>query len=318
MSDKKTDALDSRYAQLRLRDLMLLERIAERGSLRAAAESLHVTQSAVSQALNALEAAFGATLVERGQRGQRGVRLTQAGQAAQARLMVARSELLAAKAAAQLPARAPLRIGALPLAMLELVPAALTRLRRQFPNIEVSIFEATVATLWGKLALGELDAVIGRLPAANENTPLADGIVHWQVGWERLVLAGSCKHPLARKRPAALRELRNFDWAAPPTGSFTRLKFDQLFVGAGLQPPLPVVISQSFHSNLHVASKALLLTVAPETAVRRYQQSLDMRVIAAPWEESDARVVLAVRESRMAQPAIASFCASFPRIGNGA
>ena len=60
--------LDARFAQLRLRDLMLLEHLAELGSLRAAAERLHVSQPAVTQALQGLEAAFGTALVERGRR----------------------------------------------------------------------------------------------------------------------------------------------------------------------------------------------------------------------------------------------------------
>ena len=74
-----TTALPARFAQLRLRDLMLLEHIDELASLTDAASRMHVTQSAITQALHSLEQAFGCPLVERGRRGQRGVSLSPAG-----------------------------------------------------------------------------------------------------------------------------------------------------------------------------------------------------------------------------------------------
>jgi DNA-binding transcriptional LysR family regulator len=59
-----------------------------------------VTQSAITQAL---EAAFGRALVARGRRGQRGVSLLPAGNAALMHLRVARHEMEAAAAAAADP-----------------------------------------------------------------------------------------------------------------------------------------------------------------------------------------------------------------------
>ncbi len=67
-----TATLPARFVQLRLRDLMLLEHLGEVGTLSEAAVRMHVTQSAITQALQSLEDAFGAKLVERGGRGTRG------------------------------------------------------------------------------------------------------------------------------------------------------------------------------------------------------------------------------------------------------
>ena len=89
--------LPPKLAQLRMRDLLLLEHLGEVESLSEAAVRMHVTQSAITQALHALEAAFGTRLVVRGQRGQRGIRLTPAGAAALLHLRVARQELAAAQ-----------------------------------------------------------------------------------------------------------------------------------------------------------------------------------------------------------------------------
>ena len=122
--------LPLRFGQLRVRDLLLLEHLDELGSLTETAARLHVTQSAITQALQVLEQAFGTTLVERGRRGQRGVQLTEAGRAALQRLRIARHEMRAALDAATGPGRVTLRIGTLPLAMTSLLPPALERLRR--------------------------------------------------------------------------------------------------------------------------------------------------------------------------------------------
>jgi DNA-binding transcriptional LysR family regulator len=205
----------------------------------------------------------------------------------------------------------PLRIGVLPLAMLALMPAALVRLRARLPEVRVSFTEGTVAHLWSLLALGELDAIVCRLPAVTEHTSLPPGIRHWTIGEERLALCGARRHPVAKKRRATLEELGRCDWVAPPTGSATRLAFDQLFVRAGLAPPQPVVTSLSFHSSLRLVKDGALLTVAPESAVRRYASALDLKVLATPWSGGDPGVVLACRASSLQHPAVAGLLASF-------
>src|SRR5262245_10376778 len=118
-------ALPARFAQLRLRDLMLLECVDELGSLTEAAARMHVTQSAITQALQSLEEAFGRQLVTRGRRGRRGVTLNPAGAAALMHLRVALHELEAARLVAGNPDTLELRIGALPLALVRPLPDAL-------------------------------------------------------------------------------------------------------------------------------------------------------------------------------------------------
>jgi len=128
----------TRIEQLRLRDLLLLEHIAQHGSLRKVAEALHVTQPAVTQALQGLEQAFGVELVDRG---RRGVTLTAAGEAALARLRVARREVTAAREAALAPQRPVLRLGSSPMAALDVMPNALARLRQSAPQVRVVLTE---------------------------------------------------------------------------------------------------------------------------------------------------------------------------------
>ena len=147
--------LPARFAQLRLRDLMLLEHLDELGSLTEAAVRMHVTQSAITQALQSLEEAFGQQLVRRGRRGQRGACLTPAGTAALMHLRVARHELEAALAAAADPGTLELRIGALPLTLVQPLPDALARLRQRLPQVHVYLSEDTVPNLWRQMEAGD-------------------------------------------------------------------------------------------------------------------------------------------------------------------
>lgn len=299
--------LPPRVEQLRLRDLLLLEHIADTGSLRQAAQRMHVTQPAVTQALQGLEQAFGVPLVLRS---SSGASLTGPGAAALLHLRVARRELLAAQEVAQSSQAMPFRLGALPMATFALLPRALQTLRATLPGLQVELVESTVARLWTQLARGELDAIICRLPSTGEGDPIADGVVHQTVGHERLVLAAARTHP-ATRLPAALgaqerlSALRAHAWVLPPADSFTRQMLDRLFLHHGLPAPPAAVVSISFHTNLQLAAHCGLLAVVPESALRSYTGALPLKVIAAPWGEPDGNIVLACRKSSLDYPAIA-------------
>ncbi|MBK9117411.1 MAG: LysR family transcriptional regulator [Betaproteobacteria bacterium] len=306
-----TTALPARYAQLRLRDLMLLEHLDEQGSLTEVAARMHVTQSAVTQALQSLEEAFGVALVARGRRGQRGVRLTPAGTAALMHLRVARHELEAALAAASDPGTLDLRIGALPLTLVHPLPDALARLRQRLPRVHVRLTEGTVPELWRRLEGGEFDAIVCRLPALSEQPRLPAGVQHLTVGHESLVLVCGQGHPIARRRKPALTLLREYDWVLPPEGSYTRLTIEQRFMRAGLAGPRAAVTSMNFHANLRLAAEGSLLAVAPRSAALAVRDVLGLSLFTMDWGREDTDVTLVWREASLGNPALVAFLECF-------
>lgn len=310
-------ALPPRLAHLRMRDLLLLEHLGEVGSLSEAAARMHVTQSAITQALHALEAAFGTRLVVRGQRGQRGIRLTAAGAAALLHLRVARQELVAAHSAAGEPGTLDLRIGALPLALVQPLPAALARLRRRLPQVHVHLAEDTVPQLWQRMEAGEFDAMVCRLPALSERQRLPDGVAHRVVGRESLVLVCAREHPLARRRKPGLAQLLEYDWVLPPEGSYTRLAVDQLFLRAGLRGPRAAVTSMSFHTNLRLVAGSGLLAVAPRAPAVAMRDALGLALVPIDWLHEDTALVLVWREASLANPALGALLDCFARPGAG-
>lgn len=303
-----SDALPARFAQLRLRDLLLLEHLHELGTLTEAAARMHVTQSAITQAVHSLEEAFGHPLVARG---RRGVALTPAGAAALVHLRVARHEIMAALAAAADPGTLDLRIGALPLTLVRPLPDALARLRKRMPHVHVRLAEDTVPNLWRQLEAGEHDAIVCRLPALSEQQRLPEGVAHRAVGHETLVLVASRAHPVARRRKPTLASLREYDWVLPPEGSYTRLSIEQLFLRAGLNCPRAAVTSMSFHANLRLAAEGSLLAMAPRSAALAQRDVLGLMLFPMDWGREDTAVTLCWREASLSNPALVALLECF-------
>jgi DNA-binding transcriptional LysR family regulator len=302
------DALPARFAQLRLRDLMLLEHLQALGSLTEAATRMHVTQSAITQAVHSLEAAFGRSLVVRG---RRGVSLTPAGAAALVHLRVARHELQAALTAAADPGTLELRIGALPLTLVRPLPDALARLRKRLPHVHVRLAEDTVPNLWRQIEAGEHDAIVCRLPALSEQQRLPAGVAHRTVGHETLVMVCGSAHPIARRRKPSLALLREYDWVLPPEGSYTRLSIEQLFLRAGLTCPRAAITSMSFHANLRLAAEGSLLAVAPRSAALALRDVLGLVLFPMDWGREDTAVTLIWREASLGNRALVALLECF-------
>lgn len=303
------EPLPARIGQLRLRDLTLLELLDELGSMTEVAAGLHVTQSAITQALHSLEQSFGTPLVLRGRRGQRGVRLSPAGSAALTHLRVARQALMRSVAAVGHPGRLDLRVGAMPLALVRPLPDALARLRRRIPQVRVWLTEGTVPNLWRQLEAGEVGSIVCRLPAAGARLP--EGIAHRTVGHESMVLVCGRNHPVAHRRRPSPALLRAYDWILQPEGSNTRLAVDRMFLRAGLSTPEPAIVSMSFHANLRLVAGGTLLAVAPRAAAMAMREVLDLVLIPIEWSRSDAAVTLAWREDNLGNPALAAWLECF-------
>lgn len=195
-----------------VRRLEVLERIAACGSFSAAAETLHMTQSAVSQHVAALERAIDLPLIERG---TRPVQLTDAGfalirhtRAVMVHLGNAEQEL------AEITGRRQgrLRFGSFPTALATFVPAALARFRQQQPGVSLTVIDDHLQRLLPRLDNGELDlAIIYDHEALPEVTARDLERTHLCDDTYRVVLPPG--HRLARGgRSVALAELAEETW----------------------------------------------------------------------------------------------------------
>ena len=129
-----------------------------------AAERCFVSQSAFSNAIQALEMTLGAQLVDRT---NRNVTITATGQevATQARLVVRDVESLVdiARGGTE-PLAGELRLGVIPTIAPFMLPKALPILRRHYPKLELLLTEDQTERVYGRLMDGELDVVLLALP----------------------------------------------------------------------------------------------------------------------------------------------------------
>jgi DNA-binding transcriptional LysR family regulator len=260
---------DLSFGHLKLRHLHLLELLDQERSITRAAELLHLSQPAVSAMLKELESIFGIRMV---QRSSRGVSLTRGAQAALRRFSIALAELGSVREEAALAEqhdRQRLRVGALTVAMTELVPAAMrTFLNTTWP-VQVQFVEGTVDGLTEQLMRGELDCVVGRLSPAWAKSNNRAQLQQVRLFDEPRCMVARTDHPLAPSTRLDLSALARQDWILAPLPSSSRLLFDNLFLERGLTPPVPVIESASVHSNMEIVAGSDLLAVVPMAVARR-------------------------------------------------
>ena len=155
-----------------------------------AAALLGVSQPTLSQALSTLEAHLGIQLVERS---PRRVLVTPAGERllplAEAAVAAVDAVVDAVEPASWLSG--PMSIGVIPTIAPYLLPAMLRTLRREAPDLQLTVREDQTARLVEALRRGDLDIAVLALPV------LEPGLVEVPVYDEDFLLAVSTDHPLA-------------------------------------------------------------------------------------------------------------------------
>jgi LysR family hydrogen peroxide-inducible transcriptional activator len=129
-----------------------------------AAETCFVSQSAFSNAIQELESLLEVQLVDRT---NRSVTITAMGQqlATQARLCLRDVESLVEMARGQRePLTGELHLGVIPTIAPFLLPAALPKLRRKYPKLELYLHEDQSQRIYDKLMDGDLDVLLLALP----------------------------------------------------------------------------------------------------------------------------------------------------------
>jgi DNA-binding transcriptional LysR family regulator len=176
--------------------------IAEKGSISAAATSLHASGSAVSEALTSLEEALGATLFVR--RRSKGATLTSDGRVVLriARTVIAGAELLTGSVGDRLHSlTGPVRVGFTGTLANHLLPALIVAVQEEHPNVFVEHMIGDMPSLLEAHEAGELDLVVTYdldfIPEYSKRRLMTT---------EMMVLLAS-GHPLAQSAALSLEEL---------------------------------------------------------------------------------------------------------------
>jgi DNA-binding transcriptional LysR family regulator len=287
-----------------VQQLRTFYRVAQRGSITAAAQELGYTQSAVSRQISTLETLIGARLFDRR---ARGVRLTEHGQC----LLPHAESLLERLDAARRDLadlndleRGRLRVGAFATANATLIPHALAAFGREHPSISLSLVEGSTHRQLAWLETGEVDvAVVNAFPDQLLQDAQIDLV---RLLDDTMLVAVPRWHHLARRRRLRLRELAQESWIAADSG-----ENDRLLGPARLRPEYePVVdfVVREWTAKLGFVAAGLGITLVPSLAARAAPPDVAL-VALHPEERSFRRIYAATAKQRARSPAADAFLA---------
>lgn len=213
-----------------LADLRAFVAVAELSSFRAAAESIHLSQPALSRRIDKLEQALGVRLFERT---TRSVNLTAVGRdfshKARSVLDDLENSLLSmqAVAASQL---GEVVIACVPSAVYYFLPKVLRDFHEQHPRIRVRIVDDSANGVLESVARGEADFGINFIgtqePEIEFNVILK----------EPFVVACHRQHPIAKQQQVTWRELTKYDFMTVDKSSGNRLLVDLALANSDVRP----------------------------------------------------------------------------------
>jgi DNA-binding transcriptional LysR family regulator len=287
-----------------LRALQALTAIRARGSVAAAAAALGYTPSAVSQQLSRLESQTKTILLEPH---GRTVRLTAAGE----QLAAAADRILQEWEAAEASLErlrgtvcGTVRVAAFPTVARGLLPNVLAVLRRDQPDLELSLIETRSHRTLEMLKDGDCDVAVAH---DWPETPLATppGIHAELLGSDFADVVLSAGHPCSGQRRIALKDLAGEHWTAEP-GSVAH---DLLVHVLGSEASAPHVQFEvrEFPTQVALIASGLAIGLVP----RMGRAQLPRGVLAIPTDPPLARrIYAAIRPVSAPRPSIQAVLAA--------
>ncbi|WP_407244742.1 LysR substrate-binding domain-containing protein [Klebsiella michiganensis] len=218
--------------RIRLRHLHTFVAVAQQGTLGRAAETLNLSQPALSKTLNELEQLTGTRLFERG---RLGAQLTLVGEQF---LTHAVKVLDALNTAGQALNRKEglnsdiVRIGALPTAALGILPSVIGQFHQQQKDITLQVATMNNTMLLAGLKSGEIDIGIGRM----SDPELMSELNYELLFLESLKLVVRPGHPLLQET-VTLSRVMEWPVVVSPKGTLPRQNAETLLQSQGCKIP---------------------------------------------------------------------------------
>ena len=276
MSQPATVLLNRILARGKFRHVQVLLKLAEFGTVQRAAESIGMTQSAVTQTLAYLERLLETQLFHRHARGVRPM------PACIDLLPIARSMLLGiADGAGAIAARhrrgeGVVRVVASTLATNGFLTQALPGFHDRYPAIQIHLRELEGEDLLLAVSRDETDVVAHARAAV-----LPDGWRFLPLLADRLVVACAANHRLARARHVSWADLARETWLSAPAGSVAREQLDGLASRLRRQPRIYPLATRALMPILWMLRQHGLLAFLPLSFIAHLVEAGELAVVAA-------------------------------------
>jgi DNA-binding transcriptional LysR family regulator len=260
---------DSRIGRrIRLRDLHILFAVVQQGSMAKAGSHLGMSQSAVSQAIAALEDTLAVRLLDRT---SRGVEPTAYGNALMRRGQAAFDELRSGVKDIELltdPEVGEVRIACTESIAAGVLPPVIERFSLRYPRVKLHVFQTTTNLMgFEALEARRADVVLTLLPKRFEGS-LPDHLQAEILFNDRICLAAAMRSPWARRRKIALADLVGAALISPDSDTQGGAVLTEAFRAAGLPGTQITVTTFSVHLRSIVSMRGRFVAVLPVSILR--------------------------------------------------
>src|SRR5947207_4649871 len=245
-----------------LRQLEILQAIAETGSFTACGRKPHVPPSAIGRQIALLEDELGEPLFLRV---GRQVRMTPAAEALVKlgqRVFLDVRETVAAISDRTRDLRGALRLSGGMTVCLYIFPTLVKQLRRAHPRLDVRMMVATAGRSVEEIRAGHVDAGLLTLPVEEAD------LVTLPVLREELLLVTMPGHPLAKRKKIAAQDLAGEPFVLFEAGSGTRRVIDRFFLSENIEPNV-VMDTENVEIIKAMGKEGLGIGIVPYLAISR-------------------------------------------------
>jgi len=245
-----------------LRQLEILQAIADTGSFTACGRKLHVSQSAISRQIALLEEELGEPLFLRV---GRQVRMTPAAEALVQlgqRVFLDVRDTIASVTDRTGELRGTLRLSGGMTVCLYIFPTLVKQLKRAHPKLDVRMVVATAGRSVEQIRAGHVDAGLLTLPIDEAD------LVTLPVLREELLLVTTPGHRLAKRKKVTSQDLAGEPFVLFEAGSGTRRVIDRFFLGENIEPNV-VMDTENVEIIKAMVKEGLGIGIVPYMAIAR-------------------------------------------------
>lgn len=297
--------------RIRLRHLHTFVAVAQQGTLGRAAETLNLSQPALSKTLNELEQLTGTRLFERG---RLGAQLTVPGEQFLTHAVKVLDALNTAGQALNRKEDASadvVRVGALPTAALGILPAAIGRFHQQQKSTSLQVATMNNTMLLAGLKSGEIDLGIGRM----SDPELMGGLNYELLFLESLKLVVRPGHPLLQET-ITLSRVMEWPVVVSPKGTVPRQNPEALLQSQGCKMPAGCIETLSASLSRQLTVDYDYVWFVPSGAVKEDLRQATLVSLPVPTQSAGEPIGILTRVdiplSTGAQMLIAAIRKSMP------
>jgi len=294
--------------RLRLRDLHIFFTAVQRGSMAKAAQTLGVTQPAVSKVIADLEHTLGVRLLDRG---ARGVEPTKYGSALLARSNAAFDELRQSVKDIEFladPTVGEVRIGCQETFAAAILPSVIHRFSQAYPRVVLHVEQlGSLAAESSALRERTIDLGMFLLVKPHDEKLFADDLNVEVLFYEQMVIVAGKQSRWARRRKIDIAELADEPWVLTESDTLSYLRVAEAFAARGLGAPKRILQTLSSHLRVNLAASGSHIATVANSTLRVYGERFALKALpvdlpARPWP-----AVIVTLKNRTLSPVVEHF-----------